>query len=298
MPSPVPNPSREIEKLWTRTWDHAVDAARASIVAAPWRRRRSRRRRRVEDRTRAAHDQASPVGRRAGPHGGRRVAVLGTDSRDEDREVADDLAHVRQLARERRTDHQTALAVVDPLVGDHAGDAHVQRLATAVERLQVGAARVAGAAQGDHRAAEREVRQDRVAAQVRVDRDGVRPVPGERLARVVLGRRSDVAALGVEDQRHVGILLADVRAEPLELGLGALRREERDLRLERGRRGRRWRRRSPGRTPTSGRRWSRGRRGMPRRVGVETDAHHRSRCGPAALQLVVEAHGPAVSPVS
>jgi len=24
MPSPVPNPSREIEKLWTRTWDMAA----------------------------------------------------------------------------------------------------------------------------------------------------------------------------------------------------------------------------------------------------------------------------------
>src|SRR5947209_4963202 len=34
MPSPVPNPSREIEKLWTRTWDMA--AFRAVVV--PYRR--------------------------------------------------------------------------------------------------------------------------------------------------------------------------------------------------------------------------------------------------------------------
>ena len=28
MPSPVPNPSREIEKLWTRTWDMAASEGR------------------------------------------------------------------------------------------------------------------------------------------------------------------------------------------------------------------------------------------------------------------------------
>ena len=198
---------------------------------------------------------------------------------------------VRQLVRERGTDHQTALAVLDPLVGDHACDAHVQRLATAVERLQVGAARVAGAAQGDHRAAEREVRHHRVAAEIRVDRDGMRAVPGERLAGVVLGRRSDVAALGVEDQRDVGILLADVGAEPLELGLGALRREERDLRLERADEVGGGVDDRPAELP---RRVGAGLEdgGHPVRIGVETDAHHRSRGGPAALQLVVEAHGP------
>ncbi len=180
--------------------------------------------------------------------------------------------------------------MLHPFAGDHARDAHVQRLTTAVERLQVGAARVARATQRDHGAPEREVRHDRVASEIRVDGDGMRAVPGERLTRVVLGRRPDVAALGVEDQRDVRILLADVGAEPLELGFGALRREERDLWLERADEVGGGVDDRPAELPDRvGAGLEDG--GHPGRIRVETDAHHRSRRGPAALQLVVEAHG-------
>src|SRR6476620_3883981 len=36
MPSPVPNPSREIEKLWTRTWDMTASRAERVIAICNW----------------------------------------------------------------------------------------------------------------------------------------------------------------------------------------------------------------------------------------------------------------------
>jgi hypothetical protein len=50
----------------------------------------------------------------------------------------------------------------------------------------------------------------------------------------VLRGAADVAALGVEDHRHAGMLVVDVPDQPLQRQLGAERGEVRDLRLEAG----------------------------------------------------------------
>jgi hypothetical protein len=85
-------------------------------------------------------------------------------------------------------------------------------------RLQVGAARVRGAAQQDRAlAVVAQVGLDRVEAHERRQRHRVGAVALEGLARVLLGGAADVAALGVEDHRHVGRDAADVRDQALEL---------------------------------------------------------------------------------
>ena len=69
-------------------------------------------------------------------------------------------------------------------------------------------------------------------AHVRVqgDRIGLKALEG--LARVLLGGRADVAALGVENHRDAGMPLVNVGDQRLQFILGAVRREVRDLRLE------------------------------------------------------------------
>ena len=145
-----------------------------------------------------------------------------------------------------------------------------------------------------------------VGAEVRVDGHGVGAVAVERLAGVVLGRRADVAALGVEHEHDVGVALADVAADRFQLRLGPLRGEVGDLRLERAHevgggvddracRTARWRRRrrraapgtapDPGRarrtasTPTTPRPWRAG-RGSP---SARRHSSTRDRAGRAEL---------------
>ena len=130
----------------------------------------------------------------------------------------------------RRPDDESALAEFRPARHHHLG-ARVQRTAPDVEVLELAGAGVARAADGEHRAAG-EQRGDRIAAEVRVARGGVGPVAAEQLAGVELGGRADVAALGVEDDRHVRMAVSDVRTHRLERSLRALRREMGDLRLE------------------------------------------------------------------
>ena len=77
-----------------------------------------------------------------------------------------------------------------------------------------------------------EKRLERIAAHVGRQRDRIGLIALEGLARVVLGSRADVAALGIQDHRDLRMRATDVLDQALELRLGARRREVRDLRLE------------------------------------------------------------------
>ena len=229
--------------------------------------------RRVDD-----HAEAGAVG--AGCDGGLDVAALRAHAGHQQRQVADDGPHLPQLVGVGGTDHEAAVADVVPLVGHSPGDVGVQRLAVDHQRLEVAAARVAGAAQHEHATVGvAQERLDRVGAQVRVHGDDVGAVAVERFAGVLLGGAADVAALGVEHQQHVGMAVADVRAQPLELGLGADGGEVGDLRLERAHQRRPWHRRWPrrSRTPSRARRrgTAPGRGRDPHRASSPTHAQAR-----------------------
>ena len=117
--------------------------------------------------------------------------------------------------------------------------AQVERLAAGFQELQVRTARVGGAAQHDHAAVRPgEIGFDRVRAHVGADGDGIGAVALEGLGGVLFGRGADVAALGVQHQRDVGVVFLDVPAQRLELVLGAAGGEIGDLGLERARVGR------------------------------------------------------------
>src|ERR1035438_3399811 len=89
--------------------------------------------------------------------------------------------------------------------------------------LQVGAAGVRGAAEQEHALAlVAQVGLDRIQAEKGRQRDRIGAVAVENFARVVLGRRPDIAALGVEDYRHAGGAAVDVGDEALELRFGAM----------------------------------------------------------------------------
>jgi hypothetical protein len=100
--------------------------------------------------------------------------------------------------------HQPEVAVGVPVRLGVASDGQVQWLAAGQPQiLEVSAARVGGFAQ--HEAAAlgvAEKRFERVAAEVRAQRDRVGGEPLEGQPRVCLGGRADIAAFGVQDQRH------------------------------------------------------------------------------------------------
>ncbi len=140
----------------------------------------------VEDGTRRIDHQAGAAGGAAGRHGRFDVAALGADARHQQRHVADDRAHAGDLGREGGADDEADLAAAVPFAGSEAGDALVEPLlgagAADVEELQVGAAGVGGAAeQDDALVGIGQVRLDRIAAHVGVDRDGVGLVAREGL---------------------------------------------------------------------------------------------------------------------
>ena len=140
---------------------------------------------------------------------------------------------MRQFFGESGADDECALAVLVPLLGHQARHALVQGHAIRVEKLQVRAARVRGAAQDDHAAVcPRQVGVERILAHVGVDGDGVGAVALERFARVLRGRGADVAPFRVEDQRDVRIVLAHVAADVFQLLFRAQRGKIGDLRLE------------------------------------------------------------------
>jgi len=106
-----------------------------------------------------------------------------------------------------------------------------------LQHLQVGAARVRRTTQHDGAAAGAgEERLECVSSQIRIHGDGIGAVPIEGLGRVALGRGSDVATLGVQNQDDVGMLAADVLAEDLQLPFGSESGEVGDLGLERAHR--------------------------------------------------------------
>ena len=189
---------------------------------------------RVQDRARGIDHHAHAVRGAPGRHGGRHVAALGADARHQQRHVADDRAHLRQLVREGGADHQRALAVLVPFFSHQARHVLVQRLAVDIQKLQVGTARIRGAAQDDDTALfPLHIRFNGIGTHIGIHGDGVGAVALERLARVLGRGGADVAALGVQDQRDVRILVAQIEANVFQLAFRAERREIGDLRLER-----------------------------------------------------------------
>ena len=220
------------------------------------------------------------------------VTTLRTHAGHEDRQLAGDQAHRTERLRLGGADDEPALTVRRPAGGHHLGHPLVQGAAAHIELLHLGAAGVARAADREHGAGG-EQRERGVGAEVRVVRHRVGAVAPERLAGVELGGRADVTALGVEDQRHVRVTLADVGAHPFQRPLGALGGEVGDLGFERAH--------EVGGGVDDGdaepldrrRRVDRHQRverlGQLRRVGVEADAQHRSRRRPRRGELGVEA---------
>ena len=109
----------------------------------------------------------------------------------------------------------------------------VQRHAAGIQRLQVGAARVGSATQHDGATlAALQVRQHRIETHVGIDRHGAGVVTLEGFTGVLLGGGADVAALGIEDQRHLRVRRSDVAAQVFELVFGTRCGEVGDLWLE------------------------------------------------------------------
>ena len=105
----------------------------------------------------------------------------------------------------------------------------------------------------------------------------------------MLGGTPDVAALRVEDHRHFGVLLMDVRDELFQLIFRAAGREVGDLRLERadevGGRVDDLAAEGENRVGAVGKL-----RGEARGVGVETDAEQRVGALPAGFEHLGERH--------
>ena len=188
------------------------------------------------------------------------------------------LAHAGDLGRIGGTDDQAELAAAVPGARGEAGDV-VRRRArrtrgaascrSAPPGLEVRQSRISALA------VVAQVGLDRIEAEQRRQRHRVGPVAHEDLARVLLGGRADVAALGVEDHRHVGRDVVDVGDQALELRFGAVRREVGDLRLEGETRS--WVAIDDrGAEVEDARRVAAPRAGKARRLGVEADAEQRS----------------------
>ena len=218
-----------------------------------------------------------------------RVAPLSAHAGHENREVGRDRAHVGELLRVRGSDDEATIAPCRPVMRHHLGHVGVHRLAVGDERLDVVAPRIAGAAERDHTAPVLEVGRHRVGAEVRIHGDRVSSVAPERLAGIVLGRGADVATLGVEDQRHVGVGLADIPTDAFQRLFLALAREVGDLWLERT-------------DEVGGGIDDRPAEGLggsvhaverkrhAGRVGVETDTQHRRGRCPRPIELTEERH--------
>ena len=175
----------------------------------------------------------------AGAHRGVGIAALGADTRDQQRQPRGQRTHPLDLGRVGGAHHQPELAVEVPVGGGQPRDVFVQQFAGGTVRpdqalpLQVGAARIRGAAQQEGALVRvAQVGLDRVQAEEGRERHRVGRITLEGLAGIVFGRAADVAALRIEDHRHPGGHAADVLDQPLELLLGAVRGEVRDLRLE------------------------------------------------------------------
>jgi hypothetical protein len=115
------------------------------------------------------------------------------------------------------TDHQAALAVGIPLLGHQARHVLVQRLAIDFQELQVGTAGIGGTRHSTITPRSFHSRRDRVPAHVGADRDDVGVIALEGFAGILFGGGADVTALGIEHQRDLGVVGAQVGADALQL---------------------------------------------------------------------------------
>ena len=142
------------------------------------------------------------VGIEAGLERLRQIAPLGADPRNQQRHGADRFTNPGQLVGIGGASHQHQVAFAIPRLGRRR-DAQVQRRLRGM-RLQPAAARVAGAAQQGHAASRvAQERANALLAKIGIDRHRIRVVALENLLGVQLGRGADVAALGVENDRHL-----------------------------------------------------------------------------------------------
>ena len=160
------------------------------------------------------------------------------DAGNEYRHVAYDSAHFGEFFRIGRADHEAAFTFGIPSLGHEPCDMLVERHVGAVgahrERLQFVAAGVGRAAQDDRAlAGVGEIRRDCIVPQIRLQCDRVGAIALEHFARVLLRGRAHVAALGVEDDRDVGVAFLDVCDQRFEFVFRAVSREVGNLRLER-----------------------------------------------------------------
>src|SRR5690606_24688561 len=116
----------------------------------------------------------------------------------------------------------------------HAGHVQVQWGAIGhFHELQVRATGVGGAAQHDHALdLVLQIRLYRVKAHVRADGDGICTVALKGLACVLLGCRTHVPTLGIQNDGQVRVAAANVVAQVLQLILGTLSGKVGNLRLD------------------------------------------------------------------
>lgn len=153
------------------------------------------------------------------------VSVLRADAGDQEWHVAYDLPNGCKLFGGGCAHHEHAVAVRVPLVRHMFGDDLVERLGLRngerrvrevhprVDRqvLELARSRVGRPAEDDDPlVGHRQERFERLASEVRVDRDGISFEPGERFVDVAVVGVADVGPLVVEDDRHTRRHLLDV----------------------------------------------------------------------------------------
>ncbi len=191
---------------------------------------------RVGERPRGTQQKARAARIESGRERGIEIAALRADARNQEADLRVRQAQFAHLGGIGRADDEHEVAMLVPVRGRVVGDAPVQRPAVDHDVLKVACARIRGPTQDEGAAiGTGEERPHRVLAHIGIDRDRIRAVALERLARVRLGGIADVAALRVEDDERGGCALADVADGCLELALFAERAVERDLRLVGGR---------------------------------------------------------------
>ena len=124
-----------------------------------------------------------PVARVPVLHGLRDIAALRADAGHEERHVADDLAHLRELARIRRADDEHAVAAGIPALRGQLGDRRDTACAPPTSQiLHVPRAGIRRAAQDDDALVLMlQERLERIAAQIGIHRDGIRAIALEGL---------------------------------------------------------------------------------------------------------------------
>ena len=188
----------------------------------------------MNDGARGAHDEPGALGALPGGDRGFEIGSLRADAGKQERHFGGDGAHLGKLARIGRPHHQKTVAVGIPAPHRKLRH-HDKEFATAdVKILQIAGAGIGRAAQDEHAAllvAQEGL--EGIAAEIGIDGRGIRAVALENLNGVALGRRTDVAALGIQDHRDAGVGAVDVFDRALELVFGLAGGIVRKLRLVR-----------------------------------------------------------------